>query len=113
VDRVGLGGGHPDDPVTARDLAACGDSALAPDADPQPRQRAKCRLPPLLGRRATEEDLINDDPGPGTRHGREDPGIAWTSVSVPSASHGSGRTVCRHRAIPDFPALEPPLRTIT
>jgi hypothetical protein len=44
---------------------------------------------------------------------REGPGIASISVSVPSASHGSGRTVCRHRAIPDFPALEPPLRTIT
>jgi len=42
-----------------------------------------------------------------------DIGIAWTSVSVPKASHGSGRTACRHRAIPDFPELEPPLRTIT
>jgi len=28
-------------------------------------------------------------------------------------SHGSGRTACRHRAIPDFPELEPPLSTIT
>ena len=42
-----------------------------------------------------------------------DIGIAWTSVSVPKASHGSGRTACRHLAIPDFPELDPPLRTIT
>jgi hypothetical protein len=44
---------------------------------------------------------------------RMDAGIAWISVSTPKASHGSGRTACRHRAIPDFPELEPPLRTIT
>jgi hypothetical protein len=44
---------------------------------------------------------------------REDTGIAWISVSTPKASHGSGRIACRHRAIPDFPELEPPLRTIT
>jgi hypothetical protein len=43
----------------------------------------------------------------------EEAGIAWISVSTPKASHGSGRTACRHRAIPDFPELEPPLRTIT
>ena len=42
-----------------------------------------------------------------------DAGIAWISVSTPKASHGSSRTDCRHRAIPDFPELEPPLRTIT
>lgn len=40
-------------------------------------------------------------------------GIAWISVSTPKVSHGYGRTACRHRAIPDFPELEPPLRTIT
>ena len=42
-----------------------------------------------------------------------DIGIAWTSVSVPKTSHGSGRTACRHLAIPDLPELDPPLRTIT
>ena len=42
-----------------------------------------------------------------------DIGIAWTSVSVPNASQGSGRIACRHRAIPDLPELEPPLSTIT
>lgn len=41
-----------------------------------------------------------------------DAGIAWISVSTPKASQGSGRTACRHRAIPDFPELEPPLSTI-
>jgi hypothetical protein len=40
-------------------------------------------------------------------------GKASTNVSVPMVSHGSGRTACRHLAIPDFPELEPPLRTIT
>jgi hypothetical protein len=44
---------------------------------------------------------------------RAETGIAWISVSVPRASHGSGRTACKHRAIPDFPELEPPLSTIT
>ena len=44
---------------------------------------------------------------------RGDTGIACISVSTPKVSHGSGRTACRHRAIPDFPELEPPLRTIT
>jgi hypothetical protein len=43
----------------------------------------------------------------------KDAGIISISVSTPRASHGSGRTACRHRAIPDFPELEPPLRTIT
>jgi hypothetical protein len=42
-----------------------------------------------------------------------DIGIAWTSVSVPNASQGSGKIACRHRAIPDLPELEPPLSTIT
>ena len=40
-------------------------------------------------------------------------GMAWISVSTPKASHGSGRTACKHRAIPDLPELEPPLSTIT
>lgn len=40
-------------------------------------------------------------------------GIASISESTPKVSHGSGITACRHRAIPDFPELEPPLRTIT
>jgi hypothetical protein len=42
-----------------------------------------------------------------------DAGIASVSVSVPKASQGSGSTACKHRAIPDFPELEPPLRMIT
>ena len=42
-----------------------------------------------------------------------DAGMAWTSVSVPKASHGSGRIACRHRAIPDLPELDPPFSTIT
>jgi len=42
-----------------------------------------------------------------------DIGIAWTRLSVPKASHGPGRTACRHRAMPDFPELDPPLSTIT
>jgi hypothetical protein len=41
-----------------------------------------------------------------------DAGIASTSVSTPNDSQGSGSTACRHRAIPDFPELDPPLRTI-
>jgi hypothetical protein len=44
---------------------------------------------------------------------RVETGIAWISVSTPKISQGSGRTACRHRAIPGFPELEPPLRTIT
>jgi len=36
-----------------------------------------------------------------------------TNPSMPKASHGSGRTACRHRTIPDLPELEPPLSTIT
>jgi hypothetical protein len=39
-------------------------------------------------------------------------GIASTNESHPNASHGSGSTACRHRTIPDFPELEPPLRMI-
>ena len=42
-----------------------------------------------------------------------DVGIAWIRSSVPKASQGSGKIACRHRAIPDFPELEPPLSTIT
>jgi len=34
VDQLGLGGGHPDDPVTSGELAACGDRALTPHANP-------------------------------------------------------------------------------
>src|SRR5205807_233928 len=41
---------------------------LTPNADPQHLQRAECVLPPLLGRRAAEEDLVDDDPGAGLRH---------------------------------------------
>jgi len=40
-------------------------------------------------------------------------GIAWMSMSTPTASQGSGRTACRHRAIPDLPELDPPFSTIT
>ena len=39
-------------------------------------------------------------------------GSASTNESHPNASHGSGSTACRHRTIPDFPELEPPLRMI-
>ena len=31
-------------------------------------QRAERVLPPLLGHRAAEEDLVDDDPGAGLRH---------------------------------------------
>jgi hypothetical protein len=34
-------------------------------------------------------------------------------VSTPRVNQGSDSTACRHREIPDFPELEPPLRTIT
>jgi hypothetical protein len=44
---------------------------------------------------------------------RAETGMAWISVSILKDSHGSGRTACRQRAIPDFPELEPPLRIIT
>ena len=44
---------------------------------------------------------------------REAAGIAWISVSTPKTSHGSGRTACRQRTIPDLPELDPPLSTIT
>jgi hypothetical protein len=64
--------GHPDDPITSCHFTACGDRALTPDADPQHLQGAKRVLPPLLGRRTAEEDLIDDDPGTGTGH-RSDP----------------------------------------
>lgn len=40
-------------------------------------------------------------------------GSASTNVSVPKVSHGSGNTACRHRAIADFPELDPPLSMIT
>jgi hypothetical protein len=43
----------------------------------------------------------------------EDAGSAWISVSTPKTSQGSGSTAWRHRAIPVFPELEPPLSTIT
>lgn len=39
-------------------------------------------------------------------------GIDSTNPSIPKASHGSGRTACRQRTIPDLPELEPPLSTI-
>jgi hypothetical protein len=40
-------------------------------------------------------------------------GIESTSESMLAASHGSGRTACRHRTIPDLPELDPPFNTIT
>jgi hypothetical protein len=42
-----------------------------------------------------------------------DAGMASINESTPNASHGSGNTACRHRTIPDFPELDPPLSTIT
>src|SRR4029077_12029190 len=41
---------------------------LTPDADPQHLEAAESGLPPLLGRRAADEDLVDDDPGTGLRH---------------------------------------------
>jgi hypothetical protein len=63
VDKLRLRGGHPGDPVTPRELAGRGDGCLTPDADPQHLEAAESGLPPLLGRRAADEDLIDDDPG--------------------------------------------------
>ena len=40
-------------------------------------------------------------------------GITSINVSTPIASHASGNSACRHRAIPDLPELDPPLSTIT
>jgi hypothetical protein len=40
-------------------------------------------------------------------------GMASINESTPNANHGSGNTACRHRTIPDFPELDPPLSTIT
>jgi hypothetical protein len=68
VDKLRLRGGHPGDPVTPGELAGRGDSCLTPDADPQHLEGAECVLPPLLGRRAADEDLVDDDPGAGLRH---------------------------------------------
>jgi hypothetical protein len=42
-----------------------------------------------------------------------DGGIAWMSVSIPNAGHGSGSIACRHRMIPDLPELDPPFTMIT
>jgi len=40
-------------------------------------------------------------------------GSASMNESTPKANQGSGSSACRHRRIPDFPELEPPLSTIT
>jgi len=72
VDEFGLGRGHPDDPVAPGKLTARGDGGVTPDGDPQHRPRAECVLPPLLGRRAADKDLVHDDPGSGSGH-RGDP----------------------------------------
>ena len=72
VDHLRLRRGHPLDPISAGELAACGDSAVAPDGDPQHVQSAKSLLPPLLRYHSAEEDLIDDDPGARTGH-RGDP----------------------------------------
>jgi hypothetical protein len=71
VDHVRLDGGHPGDAVAPGDLAARRDRALAPDTDPEHVKRVERVLPPPLGRRAAEEDLIDDDPRPGPRHRRD------------------------------------------
>ena len=42
-----------------------------------------------------------------------DGGIASMRSSTLRLSHGSGRIACRQRAMPLFPELEPPLRTMT
>src|SRR5580698_110280 len=64
VDNLGLRHGHPVDPISPSEFAACGDRAVAPDGDPKYVQSGKSLLPPLLGRRSAEEDLIDDDPPP-------------------------------------------------
>jgi hypothetical protein len=96
VDHFCLGRGHPSNPVTSRDLAARGDRAVTSARNSGPVM--------------TSPSGANSIPAAGIR---EDVGVAWISVSTPMASHASGRTACRYRAIPDFPELEPPLRTIT
>jgi hypothetical protein len=63
VDHNRLRGGHPRDAVRSCGLTARGDRAVAPDADPQHGQPGQGFLPPLLGRRSAEEDVIDDDPG--------------------------------------------------
>jgi hypothetical protein len=72
VDHLRLRHGHPADPVSPGELAACGDRGLAPDGDPQNVQSGESLLPPLLGHRSAEEDLIDDDPGARTSY-RGDP----------------------------------------
>jgi hypothetical protein len=42
-----------------------------------------------------------------------DGGSVSMNWSTPSLIHGSGRIACKHRAIPVFPELDPPLSTIT
>ncbi len=42
-----------------------------------------------------------------------DRGIAASSESTPKVSHGRGKMSCRCRTIAAFPALDPPLTTIT
>jgi hypothetical protein len=74
--------------------------------------RMRHRGGPFDPRCLQRAELRSDDSIPAAGI-RADTGIAWISVSTPKASHGSGRTACRHRAMPDFPELEPPLRTIT
>src|SRR5499427_10284939 len=61
VDNLRLRQGHPLDPVAPGELAARGDRAVAPDGDPQYVQPGQNLLPPLLGHRSAEEDLIDDD----------------------------------------------------
>ena len=63
-------------------------------------------VPPTMTSPVGSNSIPNADIG-------EEEGAASIRVSVPRASHGSERTVCRHRAIPDFPELDPPFRTIT
>jgi hypothetical protein len=68
VDHLRLRHGHSRDPISPGDLAARGDRALASDADLEHLQPNKSLLPPLLGRRPTEEDVIDDDSSAGTNH---------------------------------------------
>lgn len=42
-----------------------------------------------------------------------DGGSVSMNWSAPSRIHGSGKIACKHRAIPVFPELDPPLSTIT
>jgi hypothetical protein len=97
VDQFGLGRGHSDDPAPALAIAAI----PAIHAASRVRNSGPTMTSPSWPNSMPAADVCSDI------------GIAWIRLSVPKASHRSGRIACRHRAIPDLPELEPPLSTIT